>query len=268
VDAAYDSLLAKLIVSAATWPACVRKAQRALDATHIHGVNTNMPVLRAVLAHPDFSAGACDTQWLERQMEDLLARCRAMPALPSRVAAAPSASAAAAAPAPTAGTLLRKGDAWSLSLTPKNPAPAPDVQQPALSHLEITRVLRNEFPHALAADVRFTTPAAGSGEYTMRLSSTTASASATTSQHRRANPADASHVGIPFAGTLVEVLVNMGDAVKEGDVVCVVQQMKMELEVRSARSGVVTWVCEAEDGDEVGEGTLAAIVMPSSEARL
>lgn len=225
-------------------------------------MKTNIPVLRAVLAHPDFFAGACDTQWLEREMQSLLERSQTVSegTFPAVEGSASRGVATAAA-----STLVRKGDAWALTLTPKTSGSAGKDGE---SHVEVTRVLRNEFPHVLAADVSFTTPGQGPVEYTLRLASTTASATATTSANRRADPADASHVAIPFAGKLVEVLVDEGDAVKEGDVVCVVQQMKMELEVRSARSGVVTWVCEAEDGDEVGEGTLAAIVMPSSEARL
>ncbi|KAL5433452.1 hypothetical protein PMIN05_008315 [Paraphaeosphaeria minitans] len=268
VTTSYDSLLAKLIVTAPSWDACVRKAQHALSRTLIHGVKTNIHVLRAVLAHPDFLAGECDTQWLEARMRDLLQRSQSM-AAPPRRAVGEAGSPAAATATVAASTLLRKGDAWALTLAPKTgsgTSPAADAE--VKSHLEITRVLRNEFPHALAADVRFTTAAREPVDYTLSLSSTSESALATTSAYRRANPADPSHVGVPFAGKLVEVLVDEGDAVKEGDVVCVVQQMKMELEVRSARSGVVMWVCEADEGDEVGEGTLAAIVMPSNEARL
>jgi biotin carboxyl carrier protein len=67
---------------------------------------------------------------------------------------------------------------------------------------------------------------------------------------------------------LVEVLVDEGDVVKEGDVICVVQQMKMELGVRSPRSGRVVWVTEAEDGEDVAEGTLAAVVESAQETRL
>ncbi|OAG00109.1 uncharacterized protein CC84DRAFT_1156149 [Paraphaeosphaeria sporulosa] len=268
VSASYDSLLAKLIVTASSWDACLQKAQHALSRTHIAGVKTNVPVLRAVLAHPDFLAGKCDTQWLEGRMQDVLAQSQSMAGTSSR-AARDAASQPAATAAAAASTLLRKGDAWALTLAPKMASgPSRDTEPEVKSHLEITRVLRNEFPHALAADVRFTTPTREPIDYTLSLSSTSASASATTSTNRRANPADASHVAIPFAGKLVEVLVDEGDAVREGDVVCVVQQMKMELEVRSARSGVVTWVCEADEGDEVGEGTLAAIVMSSHEARL
>lgn len=53
--------------------------------------------------------------------------------------------------------------------------------------------------------------------------------------------------------------------VKEGDVVCVVQQMKMELEVRSPRSGQVGWVCEVEEGEDIGEGVLVCVVENSGE---
>ena len=74
---------------------------------------------------------------------------------------------------------------------------------------------------------------------------------------------------IPFAGTLVEVLVDEGDAVAKGDVVCVVRQMKMELEVRAGRAGVVGFVTEVEDGGEVVEGMLAAVIEAGGErARL
>jgi biotin carboxyl carrier protein len=48
----------------------------------------------------------------------------------------------------------------------------------------------------------------------------------------------------------------------------VVQQMKMELEVRSPRSGIVTWVMEAEDEEDVAEGMLAVVIVAEHSARL
>ena len=38
----------------------------------------------------------------------------------------------------------------------------------------------------------------------------------------------------------------------------VVRQMKMELEIRASRGGKVTWLFDAEEGEEVGEGLLVA----------
>jgi biotin carboxyl carrier protein len=50
--------------------------------------------------------------------------------------------------------------------------------------------------------------------------------------------------------------------VQEGQVMAFVRQMKMELEVRSPRSGTVTWALELEDeeGDDVEQGVLLAVL--------
>lgn len=253
VSADFDSLIAKLIVTASSWSDCVRKAQRALDDTFIIGVKTNIPVLRAIVAHPDFLNGSCDTQWLESNQDDLL-RASQQLIPPSNPLLQDSASSNAGAVLGNANILFRKGDAWSLTLSPQGKPAA----QPT-HHLALTKVLRNDFPSSLSADVLFTSPT-GSTPYTLALNSTSASSSASTSQHPRANPSNPSHIGIPFPGKLVEVLVDEGDIVKEGDVVCVVQQMKMELEVRSNKSGKVAWVLEVEEGGEVDAGWLAAVV--------
>lgn len=261
VSADFDSLIAKLIVTASSWEDCVWKAQRALEDTSITGVKTNIPVLRAIVAHPDFLDGKCDTQWLECKQADLLRSSEEMSA-PSN-ALLQSAESSNSTPAlGNANTLFRKGDAWSLALSPQGTlAPQPT------HHIQLTRVLRNDFPASLAADILFTSPTS-STPYTLTLASTSASASASTSAHPRADPSNASHIAIPFSGKLVEVLVDEGDVVREGDVVCVVQQMKMELEVRSSRSGRVGWVLEVEEGGEVDVGWLAAVVEGDGGAKL
>ena len=147
------------------------------------------------------------------------------------------------------------------------------LKQSQTHHLELTHVLRNDFPTSLSAEILFTIPATSSNAsqstlYTVNLSWTSTSTLAATSHHGRDDPSDPSHIGIPFRGKLVEVLVDEGDVVKEGHVLCVVQQMKMELEVRSARSERATWVTEAEDGVDVAEGMLAASLESEKEARL
>lgn len=268
VSADFDSLIAKLIITAGTWDDVVRKAQHALSDTQISGVKTNLDVLRAIVAHPDFLASKCDTQWLEKHQKSLLdAGLKISSSLEAKtMALGLSASASSSGPAlANASTMFRKGDAWSLSLAPQG-LKSNGGQQPPPHHLELTRVLRNEFPQSFSADLLFTTPATSVSSqpqtvpYTMTLTSTSSSASAATSHHRRGNASDPSHICIPFPGKLVEVLVDEGDLVKEGDVICVVQQMKMELEVRSHRSGRVSWVLEVEEGEEVGEGMLAAVI--------
>jgi pyruvate carboxylase len=268
VSADFDSLIVKIIVTASSWKDTVRKAQRALDETQIFGVKTNIDILRAIVAHPDFLGGKCDTQWLERKHQELSQSGLKLSATRKSVVGADKAVPSSGAIASATSTLFRKGDAWSIAFS------SSENTKPVPHHLELTRILRNEFPASLTAEILFTTPSTSTSTkpqsvpYTITLSSTSASASAATSHHRRGNPSDPSHVSIPFPGKLVEVLVDEGDTVKEGDVICVVQQMKMELEVRSPRSGRITWVTEAEDGEEIAEGMLAAIVGSEKEARL
>ncbi|KAF2124049.1 hypothetical protein P153DRAFT_327898 [Dothidotthia symphoricarpi CBS 119687] len=268
VSADFDSLIAKLIITASSWKDAVCKARRALDDTQISGVKTNIGILRAIVAHSDFMDGTCDTRWLESKQHELLQSSQHLSLSPNNILGPETAVPSSSASISTANTLFRKGDAWSLTLS------SPETQQPLPHHLELTRVLRNDFPSSLSADILFTTPSTSSSTpsqttpYTLTLTSTSASGSAATSHHRRGNPSDPSHISIPFPGKLVEVLVDEGDVVKEGDVVCVVQQMKMELEVRSPRSGRVKWVTEVQDGEDVAEGILAAIVESEKEARL
>jgi pyruvate carboxylase len=271
VSADFDSLVAKLIITASSWKDTVRKAQRALDDTQVSGVKTNIDILRAIVADADFLHGKCDTQWLESKQHELLQHGLAISASRKNMLNMEATASSSNTLLTTANTLFRKGDAWSISLSsPTSKA----TQQQAPHHLSLTRVLRNDFPTSLSAEILFTTPptpyhpTAHSTPYTLTLSSTSASASAATSHHRRGNPSDPSHVSIPFPGKLVEVLVDEGDVVKEGDVLCVVQQMKMELEVRSPRSGRVVWVTDAEDGEDVAEGMLVVVVEGGVEARL
>ena len=70
---AFDSLLAKVIVQAPTFPAAAGRAARALSEFRLEGVGTNIPFLRAILAHPDFVAGAVHTRWLDEQAATLAA---------------------------------------------------------------------------------------------------------------------------------------------------------------------------------------------------
>lgn len=296
VGTAFDSLLAKIVVTAASRAACIRKAQRALADVHVEGVVAmNLSLLRAVVGSDEFARGECDTRWLEGRVEGLVEDGGRIAGQMERERKGEGSGFAVweeaggeggrgggkAAAAGLGGggsgstVLFRKGDAWNVTLEPRSdetgkgkPSSSSSAAAAPTHHLELTRVLRNDFPSSLSAEVVFSSNATAAGPnaspsstpYVMHLAATTTSSSAALSQHRRGRPDDPSHVCIPFAGKVVEVLVDEGDLVKEGDVICVVQQMKMELEVRSARVGRVTWVFEGEEGDEISEGTLACVL--------
>lgn len=65
-----------------------------------------------------------------------------------------------------------------------------------------------------------------------------------------AAPAGASEVVSPMPGTIVSVKVNAGDAVKAGDILCVLEAMKMENEIVAPDDGTVAAV-HVKQGDMV-----------------
>ncbi|HSG04552.1 MAG TPA: sodium-extruding oxaloacetate decarboxylase subunit alpha [Marinobacterium sp.] len=72
-----------------------------------------------------------------------------------------------------------------------------------------------------------------------------------------ANPAPAAGSGesvpAPLAGNIWKVQVSVGQAVQEGDVLVILEAMKMETEVRAARSGTIVSV-DVKEGDTVQVG--------------
>lgn len=64
----YDSMVGKLIVTAATRAECVIRLQAALENFTVEGLTTNLPLLRAIAAHPDFIENRLNTRWLEQTL--------------------------------------------------------------------------------------------------------------------------------------------------------------------------------------------------------
>ncbi|MEE3353043.1 MAG: acetyl-CoA carboxylase biotin carboxylase subunit [Actinomycetota bacterium] len=67
-------------------------------------------------------------------------------------------------------------------------------------------------------------------------------------------------VAVPMQGTIVKVLVAVGDNVDTGDTVCVLEAMKMENNVAANRAGTVSEVL-VEPGDSVGAGDVVVVVV-------
>lgn len=74
IPAEFDSIAAKLIVSASSRGEALARARRAIKETSIDGVATTLPFMRAVVQHPDFAGEipAVDTGWIERELIPVL----------------------------------------------------------------------------------------------------------------------------------------------------------------------------------------------------
>jgi acetyl-CoA/propionyl-CoA carboxylase biotin carboxyl carrier protein len=66
-------------------------------------------------------------------------------------------------------------------------------------------------------------------------------------------------VTVPMQGTIVKVLVDVGDAVEIGQPVCVLEAMKMENNIAAEKSGTVKEV-KVKPGDTVGAGDVVAVI--------
>lgn len=74
-----------------------------------------------------------------------------------------------------------------------------------------------------------------------------------------ATPGAPEAVKSPLPGTITQILVHVGDSVRVGDTVCVLEAMKMENNVSSQRAGVVSKIL-VNAGDTVLEGSDLMII--------
>ena len=64
-----------------------------------------------------------------------------------------------------------------------------------------------------------------------------------------------SAVKAPLPGTIIDIKVNVGDTVKQGDVVLVLEAMKMQNNIESEYAGTVTSIT-VKPGESVMEGSV------------
>lgn len=68
----YNPLISKLIVWGATRQEAIRRMKRALNEYMILGIQTNIPLLRAIIEHPVFEKGIHTTKFMDQYREELI----------------------------------------------------------------------------------------------------------------------------------------------------------------------------------------------------
>ncbi|PWU07592.1 MAG: acetyl-CoA carboxylase biotin carboxylase subunit [Verrucomicrobia bacterium] len=66
----YDSMIAKLIVTASSREAAIERLNRALSEYMITGIQTTIPFQQAILKNPNFRKGKYDTGFVEKMLRD------------------------------------------------------------------------------------------------------------------------------------------------------------------------------------------------------
>ena len=217
---AYDSLMAKVVTWGPDRESARRRMVQALEETQVEGVPTTIPAHLVILRHPDFVAGAHDTNWVERDLD-----------LSGLTPVAIESSAAASGDADAPPTVRRDVDVevdgrrfqvrlWVPDTGAPAPAPAPGGGR---------------------------APAASAGPRARSRPAAT-----------RAAPSTGTVVA-PMQGTVVAVAVAVGDAVEAGQTVCVLEAMKMENNVQAERAGTVSEV-HVEAGATVSAGDVIAVI--------
>jgi biotin carboxyl carrier protein len=80
-------------------------------------------------------------------------------------------------------------------------------------------------------------------------------------QRRPAAPTPAGNLQAPTAGRIIRVLVRPGDQVKAGDVLLILEAMKMEQQIMAPQDGlVVRLLCQ--EGTQVAAGTELVVLEP------
>ena len=73
---------------------------------------------------------------------------------------------------------------------------------------------------------------------------------------------DTGSIHSPMPGLIVDIMVKIGDRVKEGQTLIIQEAMKMQMKLRSPSSGVVNLISTA-PGSQVEKGTLLISLTPS-----
>lgn len=66
----YDCMIAKVVVWAETRVRAIRRMRRTLADTIIFGLKTNIPLLQAILSHPEFVSGKMTTRFIEQNFPE------------------------------------------------------------------------------------------------------------------------------------------------------------------------------------------------------
>ncbi len=276
VPTAYDPLLAKLIVHAPDRAACIERTFAALRAYTVLGVTTNLSLLRAVLDSAPFRRGELSTGFLEAHLNELAAR----PEFSERaLLAAPARQLCAAAPEPRdpwragawrlgdQGIPLRyrqcgressltawksEGARWTIRL--------PSGQEHAVTCTPVgpATLLLREGTQTWSARVVETADALHVGLDGDAFVLEKAGALRDEGPARPAAPGAAQDaLQAPLPGRVVKVAVHEGEAVDAGQLLLVLEAMKMEHTIMAPRRGVVAGV-RCASGDHVPAG--AALV--------
>jgi geranyl-CoA carboxylase alpha subunit len=265
----YDPMLAKVIAYGATRDEARRKLVRAVEDCVLLGVNGNQRFLANLLAHPEFAAGNATTAFIgEHFAKDpsLAPQAPAASELATAAALLYQASAAARAhQSGLAGWRNSNGAPWRFVLKQGEQKHAVELQVVESGMQPLLRAQVGE--HAvelrlLASDGRWATlelngirqrrayHLAGEQVWLYGHNGNLELADVTHEPAGGQNAANSGTIKAPMDGAIVEVLVAEGEQVSKGQLLVVLEAMKMEHPLKAGIDGVIRRV-QVSQGDQV-----------------
>lgn len=208
----YDSMIGKLIVHASDRAECLDRGLRALREFHVEGVHTTIPFHRLMLTNETFRDSNHTTKYLDSELDR--------------------------------DQLAEAVEEWG----PSPELLSSDSTRETIERAYTVEVNGKRFEVALEEDAELS----GGSRATMgeRESENQEESDVSSTDSDADIVGEGETIVAEMQGTILEVRVEPGDTVETGDVVCVLEAMKMENDVVATRGGTVTDVLITE-GDSV-----------------
>ena len=224
----YDSMIAKLIVDAGDREECLARSERALSEFEIRGLETIIPFHRLMVTDGTFRAGEHTTKYLDEEL-DRTRIDRAVEKWGDASTGTDTGDDAGADQASGDATTEREftvevnGKRFDVSLEERGAPPVPSLD-------DIGGEAGADRREGATASRPETGGDSDGGEVEIE--------------------GDGERIAAEMQGTLLSVEVSEGDEVDAGDVVCVLEAMKMENDIVAERGGTVAEVL-VDEGDSV-----------------
>ena len=281
----YDPMIAKVVAWGSTRQQAIARLDRALGDTQINGLVTNLSFLQVLLRDPQFNSATTHTQYLDAELDDLLAK---LPRADERVIAI----AAIAEYQHRAGLNFEPDSPWCSaggwrSMTAERLRIAlacsgdrfvaemskrgPDIEiqvnggNPMSFSLgqRSTPTSHELLLHQAKTLTRASFARTAEGDLALFISGTTY---ALKIEPDYATSTAAADVGgamtAPMPGNIVAVLASVGDNVRAGDPLVVMEAMKMEHKILAAKTGTIAALPYG-PGDAVEEQAVVAEINPA-----